>query len=1022
MRTKLRGKVTLLFMTCAVLLAIPAVAAIADELRSSHNTFTADVRDLALQSGGATDTVTVRLQQQNNDNEQQCNVDLGEILTIKAQSDNPNVATVKWADSNSDTTQFVGCAQGSGGLFDESLTVTSGSAGSANVTFSIVTNTTGQGTYDLTSRAPFTVTVASPPNTAPQVEVTGVADGASYEKGSVPNAGCTVVDAEDSNESASPVKDSSALNSYGLGLETVTCSYTDGGNLTTTVRATYSIVDTTKPVIAPHDDVSANAANANGAVVNYTPPTANDAVYGPVPVTCVPASGSTFPLGDTTVTCTATDGSGNTQTSTFKVTVSDATPPIITPNVQGTLGNDSWYRSDVALTWTVVDNESTISNKTGCDPITITQDQSATNYTCSATSAGGPSTKTVSIKRDATAPVVTAPASGVSGTAGQNGWYTSVVSQTFNASDATSGLAGPASFTRDSDANEEGQNVNIPSGPVSDNAGNTNTASAGPFMIDLTDPTIQASLSPQNPASSGWYNAATGAPTVSFTCSDAVSGLEANACPADHTFGNGENQSHSGTVTDRAGRSATADVTNVDVDLDAPTISDDGRKSDPDGTNDWYVSEAFNKFSASDGANGSGLADASKANFEVGTGNREGSGLTVESGSVSDNAGNTASSKTSTASFDVDLTNPTIQASLSPQNPASSGWYNAATGAPTVSFTCSDKDPGSGLATGACPADFTFENGENQSKSGTVTDRAGRKSDEAGVNNVDVDLDPPNAPTATTDPLDPVANSGGFFKDTVKVSYGGSTDVGPSGVKGYSNAQTFSSTGTHDYSGKATDNAGNESTATSGQVKVDAGVPTLTINGCPTNPVVLNSTQNITIAASDDTNGSGLVSNPSGSVSLDTSFVGSKSKTITVEDKVGHTKSETCNYSVKYEFGGFLQPINYTAHQVLDSNVSTFKLGSTVPVKFQLKDATGKVVQAGNAQWITPQKGSSTSQAVDETVYTESAMTGTLYKWDATSQQYHYNWSTKGSSSGFYYKIGVKLDDGQTYYTYISLR
>jgi hypothetical protein len=38
-------------------------------------------------------------------------------------------------------------------------------------------------------------------------------------------------------------------------------------------------------------------------------------------VTCTPASGSTFPLGATTVTCSATDTAGNTGSSTFTVTV-----------------------------------------------------------------------------------------------------------------------------------------------------------------------------------------------------------------------------------------------------------------------------------------------------------------------------------------------------------------------------------------------------------------------------------------------------------------------------------------------------------------------------------------------------------------------------------------------------------------------------------------------------------------------------------------------------------------------------
>jgi hypothetical protein len=104
-------------------------------------------------------------------------------------------------------------------------------------------------------------------------------------------------------------------------------------------------------------------------------------------------------------------------------------------------------------------------------------------------------------------------------------------------------------------------------------------------------------------------------------------------------------------------------------------------------------------------------------------------------------------------------------------------------------------------------------------------------------------------------------------------------------------------------------------------------------------------------------------------------------------------------------------------------NVSTFKLGSTVPVKFKLTDANGNAVQPATApQWTVPQQGKATSQAVDESVYTDPATSGSLCKWDPTAQQYIYNWSTKGMSSGSYYKIGVKLDDGQTYYTYISLR
>jgi hypothetical protein len=169
--------------------------------------------------------------------------------------------------------------------------------------------------------------------------------------------------------------------------------------------------------------------------------------------------------------------------------------------------------------------------------------------------------------------------------------------------------------------------------------------------------------------------------------------------------------------------------------------------------------------------------------------------------------------------------------------------------------------------------------------------------------------------------------------------------------------------------------------------------------------------------------GSGLDSTNSAlSGQVDTSTVGEKSVTFTAKDNVDNAATpQTCKYNVNYVFSGFLQPINNTAHQT-GADVSTFKAGSTVPVKFKLTDANGNVVQPVSAQWLTPLKGSATSQAVDEDIYNLSATTGGLYRWDATAQQSIYNWSTKGSSSGCYYRIGVQLDDGQTYYQNISLK
>lgn len=68
--------------------------------------------------------------------------------------------------------------------------------------------------------------------------------------------------------------------------------------------------DTTPPVITVPEDMVVEATSEQGAVVTYEV-TAQDDRDGTVPVECTPASGSTFPIGVTTVECTATDTAGN---------------------------------------------------------------------------------------------------------------------------------------------------------------------------------------------------------------------------------------------------------------------------------------------------------------------------------------------------------------------------------------------------------------------------------------------------------------------------------------------------------------------------------------------------------------------------------------------------------------------------------------------------------------------------------------------------------------------------------------
>ncbi len=78
-------------------------------------------------------------------------------------------------------------------------------------------------------------------------------------------------------------------------------------------------------------DKTAVATSENGTSVTFTAPTATDIVDGTVTATCDKASGSTFPLGTTTVTCSATDKAGNTDTKSFKITVTTAWSNVLQP-------------------------------------------------------------------------------------------------------------------------------------------------------------------------------------------------------------------------------------------------------------------------------------------------------------------------------------------------------------------------------------------------------------------------------------------------------------------------------------------------------------------------------------------------------------------------------------------------------------------------------------------------------------------------------------------------------------------
>lgn len=166
------------------------------------------------------------------------------------------------------------------------------------------------------------------------------------------------------------------------------------------------------------------------------------------------------------------------------IVAADDTPPTVTPNISGTLGANGWYTSDVAISWTVVDEESSLLMTTGCEADVLTQDDTGRTYTCVATSEGGTTVVSQTIARDATGPVVSY--SDNLGTY-QLGDQIRIFCDAF---DPTSGVAS-SNCTDFTGSALDFIGVNVLTATAIDNAGNIGTGSAT-FQVVVTYAGISA--------------------------------------------------------------------------------------------------------------------------------------------------------------------------------------------------------------------------------------------------------------------------------------------------------------------------------------------------------------------------------------------------------------------------------------------------------------------------------------------------------------------------------------------------
>jgi hypothetical protein len=188
-----------------------------------------------------------------------------------------------------------------------------------------VTCTATDGSGNHTTSDPFTVTVRDTrgPVLSLPANITVEADSTS---GKTVTYSATATDAVAGAVSATCIPASGTT--FAVGTTTVNCSASDGHGNSTNGSFTVTVTDSSGPVLSGYANKTVEANGPSGSFVNYQAVSAIDAVDGPIAlVSCVPASGAKFPLGTTTVHCSATDNHGNTGLATFNVTVVDTTPP-----------------------------------------------------------------------------------------------------------------------------------------------------------------------------------------------------------------------------------------------------------------------------------------------------------------------------------------------------------------------------------------------------------------------------------------------------------------------------------------------------------------------------------------------------------------------------------------------------------------------------------------------------------------------------------------------------------------------
>lgn len=557
---------------------------------------------------------------------------------------------------------------------------------------------------------------------------------------------------------------------------------------------------------------------------------------------------------------------------------SDTMPPVITSSLAGTIGDNGWYTSDVNVNWTVSDAESPISASDGCGIASLTADTTNQTFTCSATSAGGTTSQSVTVKRDSTAPIATASRLPLPNA---DGWNRTDVTVTFAGSDATSGVA---SCTSDEVLSAEGANQSSGEGKCRDNAGNVSASAFIPDInIDKTAPAVSASAVP-TPNGAGWNRSTV---TVSFTATDGLSGVAISGCDMPVGLSNdGANQSATGSCHDVAGNDGSATASGINIDTTRP-VAIASVSPGPNG-NGWNNTDVVASFSGTDSISGSGIANCT-APITVSS-----EGVTAGTqGVCNDVAGNDSNSAVA-PDIRIDKTEPSVSIST----PAVGGSYYQGANV-LASYSCSDSLSGPASCTGSIANSSPIDTSTTGTKSLTVIAKDQAGNTRSATSAYSVVAPPPSVQSVLSGNL----GDNGWYRSTVALSWQitspYSSVTSTSGCKSVGiNKDTTGTT----YTCIATNAGGTTTQAVT--VKRDVTAPAIAITR-PKNKasykvgsIVAASYQCTEATSGIAANDGCLGTVPSGSA-IDTATTGSKSFSVSSRDQAGNMAGKTVSYTVK---------------------------------------------------------------------------------------------------------------------------